>query len=470
MKLGAFIAALLVLGAVSLPATAATETVIYNFQGGSDGGWPFSGVVRGADGALYGTTYTGGDAVNCAGCGTVFKLSPPAADGGAWTETVLHRFRGDEDGAFPMGGVLIDADGALYGTTWGGGSSTGCSRGAGLQNNGCGTVFRLTRPSAGSSSWGYAVIHRFKAGNDGGLPGGTPVMDSSGTLYGTTFIGGNGLCTDSGWRGCGIVFSLTPRSGGGVAWKERVLHRFADGEQGRWPGGLRLDSRGALFGTSSGAGRCNFGCGAVFKLTPPAPGLSTWKIQVLHRFYVGRLGANPASLLIGDGGVLYGTTSSGGDSKRCQGNGCGTVFSLTPPTAGKTAWTLKILHRFSDREPDGAYPTDLVMDASGSLFGTTTLGGGPPDPREPGNEGFTGGGIAYKLTPPGAGQDIWTQTVLHAFPGNDLDSIPDPSDGSGPRGALVPDGDGGFYGATQSGGSGSEGTNGGWGTVFKLTP
>src|SRR6185312_11270430 len=119
------IAAFSLLALVSLvSANAATEKIIYSFKGDSDGAEPYASVIADKSGALYGTTRSGGAS---GGFGTAFKLSPPAAGSNLWKETVLHRFTGGKDGAFPEAPLVMDATGNLYGTTSGGGTMTsGC--------------------------------------------------------------------------------------------------------------------------------------------------------------------------------------------------------------------------------------------------------------------------------------------------------------------------------------------------------
>jgi uncharacterized repeat protein (TIGR03803 family) len=167
-----------------------TETVLLNFNG-SDGSGPQAGLIFDAAGNLYGTTVGGG--TNCPpfGCGTVFELTPTA--GGGWTEKVLHSFGNGTDGANPFAGLIFDAAGNLYGTTYGGGTYR-CGA------SGCGTAFELT-PAAGGS-WTETVLYSFSRGNDGFEPEAGLIFDSAGNLYGTTAVGG----TYDG----GTVFELTP--------------------------------------------------------------------------------------------------------------------------------------------------------------------------------------------------------------------------------------------------------------------
>jgi len=168
-----------------------TESVIYNFSGGADGYSPWQGLVADAQGNLYGTTYLGG-----AGSGVVFKLTP---NGGSWTQSVIHTFTGP-DGAYPeFGRLLRDRQGNLYGTTVGGGL------------NGYGTVFEL---SPNGSGWTESVLWNFTDGEDGAGPGGTLAMDRDRNLYGAATYGGGYLqnpnCTGLIFNGCGVIFKLTP--------------------------------------------------------------------------------------------------------------------------------------------------------------------------------------------------------------------------------------------------------------------
>ena len=220
-----------------------TETVLHNFGNGTDGYWPYAGLILDAAGNLYSTTRAGGTYGN----GTVFKLSPNGSRG--WTETVLHSFGAGTDGEQLYTGLIFDAAGNLYGTTSGGGTY------------GNGTVFELT--PAGTET----LLHSFN-GTDGWLPSAGLIFDAAGNLYGTTTYGG----TD----GSGTAFKLSPGEGG---WMETVLHNFnPNGTDGANPlGGLIFDAAGNLYGTTFAGGMyssCPYGtnyCGTVFELTPLNP-------------------------------------------------------------------------------------------------------------------------------------------------------------------------------------------------------
>ena len=215
------------------------ETVLWNFGQDNDGWLPESGLIFDQGGNLYGTTGLGGDQClgQVSGCGTVFELTPT---NGSWTETVLHVFTGDIDGAFADAGLIFGNGGNLYGATSGGGPGSG------------GTVFELT-PSNGG--WVPAVLYSFSGSLRAG-PHARLIMDSSGNLYGTTLA--------DGANGKGSVFKLT-FSGG--TWTYTSLHDFTGGIDGGYPySDLVFDTNGNLYGTASAGGSNNDG--VVFEVTP----------------------------------------------------------------------------------------------------------------------------------------------------------------------------------------------------------
>jgi uncharacterized repeat protein (TIGR03803 family) len=170
-----------------------TETVLHVFTG-SDGCFPFAGVIRDRKGNLYGTTYNGGVGICSSNCGVVFELSPPAVKGGAWTESTLHAFN-NNDGANPFAGLALDSSGSLYGTTPRGGNGPCEPKGIG-----CGTVFRLMPPFKPGGVWSH-IFYSFQ-GPEGSAPYGNVTLDQSkGALYGTTLGGGA--------KGFGTVFQFT---------------------------------------------------------------------------------------------------------------------------------------------------------------------------------------------------------------------------------------------------------------------
>ena len=220
------------------------ETVLYAFEGGSDGVAPLAGLIADATGALYGTTEGGGTPSSYC-CGTVFKLAP---NKGGYAESLLYVFRGGSDGAYPPGGggLIADKSGALYGTTSQGGGD--CS-----SSGGCGIAFKLTPKK---SAYTESVICAFRGGDDGSNPVGGLIADAAGALYGTTSAGGR--------SGAGTVFKLTPERRG---YRESVVYAFRGGDDGSNPaGGLITDTAGALYGTTTNGGR--YDGGTVFKITP----------------------------------------------------------------------------------------------------------------------------------------------------------------------------------------------------------
>jgi uncharacterized repeat protein (TIGR03803 family) len=311
------------------------ETILHVFTADGDGAFPIAGPVMDQAGNLYGTTLNGGGA-RCQ-CGTVFRIAP---DG---TESIVHSFRGGSGGSRPLGALILDRKGNLYGTASSGGAD--CN-GFGV---GCGTVFRLTPDG------NYRVLHAFAGGSDGIYPAAGLSLGADGNFYGTTANGGID-CDDTG-QGCGIVFKLTPDGA------ETVLYAFPGGDHGAYPaGGVIRDDAGNLFGTTNNGGvDCDFsgGCGVAFKLA--TDGTET----TLHVFAGGNDGAHPRSAPLMDAaGNLYDTTVEGGGE-----NDGGIVFRLSP--TGKE----KILYAFQGGDDGGGPFSGLTADALGNLYGTTFTGG-----------------------------------------------------------------------------------------------
>ena len=341
----------------SVSAQAQTYRVLYAFTGGTDGGYPSAGLIRDTAGNLYGTTSGGGRP--CAsgystGCGTLFKLDT----GGK--ETVLHIFRGGADGAQPMAGLVQNASGVLFGTTYAGGGNS-CN-----YYLGCGTVFKAD--AAGKERVLYAFAGIGEAGSPAGL---SPVLDAAGNLYGTTGAGGT--------FDAGTIFRLDPSGA------ETVLYSFTGGTDGASPlAGLIMDAEGNFYGTTYSGGSPSCQCGTVFKL------YTSGVLSVLHTFAGGEDGSAPyASLMRDAAGNLYGTTLSGGTAN------LGTVFKLDE--TGKE----QVLHSFTGGA-DGSYPfAGLVRDAAGNLYGTASSGGA------------YGHGTVFNLNA------IGEEVVLHSFSGAD---------------------------------------------------
>lgn len=319
-----------------------SESVVYSFSfGNGDGSYPTGGLIFDSKGNLYGTTQSGGTNFY----GTVFELSP--ASNGTWTEKVLYSFSGGADGGSPIGGLAIDGQGNLYGTTYGGGTK------------GFGTVFELV--SGSNNTWTEKVLHSFSGGNDGSNPFAvTPALDKSGNVYGQTYNGG--------LHDYGVIFQLSPNSQG--AWSEKVIHAFTGGS-GDVAGiaGVVLDPAGDVYVAA---------VFAILEFVPMNDG--TWSTRELHRFTGGDDGANAeGSLWLDSAGNLYGMSTTGGAHR-------GTVFELTPSPKG--AWTEKILHKFTGGS-DGAFPqyANVFVDVSGNVYGTTPNGGAANQ------------GVVFEITP-----------------------------------------------------------------------
>lgn len=308
------------------------ETVLHRFKGTPDGADPYAGLVRDEDGNLYGTTYLGGD--QSCNCGTVFKVDNTGK------ESVLYRFIGGTDGAYPSTGLIRDAAGNLYGTTVSGGASaTSCF------GSGCGTVFKV------DATGEEKVLYRF-TGVAGAQPNGL-VRDAVGNFYGTTVNGGSSNIYPCN-QGCGTVFKLD------ALGNEILLYIFSGHADGRNPrAGVVLDEEGNLYGTALGGAD---GYGNVFKVD------SNGRQTVLYSFTKAVDGAYPYAGLVRDpAGNLYGVTSNGGIGN----SGYGTVFKLG---LSSDIWSEMILHRFT--RVDGAYPLGaLIRDAVGTLYGATSSDG-----------------------------------------------------------------------------------------------
>lgn len=265
-----------------------SEYVLHNFGAGTDGYEPNGGLVMDAAGNLYGTTTLGG----AHGDGAAFELTPVTGEG--WTEKMLHSFSGTTDGSQPFAGLTFDAAGNLYGTTLYGGAYSG------------GTVFELMPQTSGQ--WAGKVLHAFGEVNANGVsayePYGGVVFDAAGNLYGTTYYGGG--------NGGGIVYQLTPSAGG---WKELPLHNLG-GNAGSNPlAGVVIDAAGNLYGTTLNGGNehgncASTGCGVVYELTPSTGGL--WTETVLIAFNYTDGGHPTGTLIFDSAGNIYGTTADGG--------------------------------------------------------------------------------------------------------------------------------------------------------------
>ena len=325
------------------PGGAWAETVLLSFGSGSDGNGPgYGALIIDAAGNLYGTTSLGGARGRYyVSCGTIFKVAP---DG---TERVLYALKGGSDGGTPLGGLIADASGNLYGTTSAGGGTSGC-----YPYGSCSTVFKLAADGT------ETVLYAFQGGRDGSTAVGGLFMASNGNIYGTNVYGGA--------NGGGTVFELTPNAAK-TAWTEKVLYAFctktscSDGAHSY--AGLIGDASGNLYGTTINGGAN--GEGTVFKLAPEGAETVLYALCAKTNCADGANPENFGPLLADQAGNLSGTTVNGGGGLVCGGGGCGTVFKRAPDG------TETVLHAFKGGSDAGSPKLGIIADPSGNLYGTT---------------------------------------------------------------------------------------------------
>lgn len=364
----------------SIAPQSSSYAVLYRFKGGKDGYEPQATLAVDKSGNMYGTTTQGGNAQND---GTVFKITPSGK------KTTLYVFKGGNDGASPIGGLIVDSKGDLFGTTSGGANA--------LCTGGCGTVFELKKMAA---RYKEKVLYRFGAAPDASVPYGTLIVHN-GTLFGTTVDGGGGN---------GTVFKLAPAGSG---YKETVVWRFKGGPDGAQPYSGLTFVNGAFYGTTAEGGNSNHG--TIFSIS------KSGKEKVVYAFAdAGTDSFAPHDVPLALGGALYGTAASGGTQD------AGTVFRYE---SGRET----ILYAFEDNSvSDGQIPTATPVAIGGTFYGTTEDGGGT-------NYGY---GTVYKLAPVGGG--IYKEALLHAFGAT-------ATDGLSVTAGLTPY-KGSFYGVTRFGG------------------
>lgn len=391
----------------------AQEKVLWSFGSiPNDGNDPLGSLIADSAGNLYGTTSLGGTI----GGGTVFELSPQSD--GTWTETILYNFCATGtncfDGYFPKAGLVMDAAGNLYGTTWSGGPQTGCG-----YPSGCGTVFEVS--PVGDGTWTETVLYSFcststasRPCTDGAYPYSQLIFDEAGNLYGTTQQGGDGRSNTPG----GTVFELSPGSNG---WTETVLYSFCSTGSGRFCtdgeeplAGVTFNTSGSLFGTAGGG----LGVvGVVYELSPSNAG---WSERVLVNFY--QNGNSSSAVSFDSVGNLYGTT---------QNNG----FQLNK--ARQTMRT-KTFNSTTGYTSEAGILIDPLRNA---LFGTATQGGA---------NSF---GTIWEVTPSRELVPIYSFCAQSGC-----------ADGQSPSAGLIEDVSGNLYSITQKGGAYGKGV------VFEVTP
>jgi len=419
------------------------EKLLYSFGATTkDGHTPVGGLVLDSHGHLYGTASAGG----AHGHGAVFELS--RGDDGLWSEKTLYSFGVTAvDGWEPLGNLIFDQEGNLYGTTFAGGA------------NGDGTVFELKRAAGG---WTESILHSFTYSvdhKDGSAPMGGLVFGKEGNLFGTTSLGGPKFNDLDLPGNSGTVFKLSPTSSG--KWTEKVLHTFSatsdpfpvkyDGANPQ--GSLVVDANGNLFGTTAfgGAAPNAFvpvgGIGTVFELSPTSDGYIE---SALYGFasgdpdlipYEGVDGAFPSpNLVMDEHGNLFGTTSSMFSFETFSLTQNGSIFAIPGENLGAEGPYLQ----FGGYAGDAQYPqAGLVFDSKGNLFGTSTYGG-----AFGGYYGTDPTGTVFEAS---AKKGVWSDKVLYSF-----GSIA--NDGALPMGSLVIDEAGNLYGITSKGGVFGKGT------------
>ena len=421
--------------------TSGNQTVLYTFTGGADGSSP-NGLIRDADGNLYGTATNGGNKLGAAGAGVVFEVDTSGH------ETVLYTFTGGNDGGNPNN-VVRDRKGNLYGTTAAGGAS------------GYGVVFKI------DTSGHETVLYTFTGAADGAYPNPNVALDALGNLYGTTNNGGNKAAAS----GAGVVFKVD------TSGHETVLYTFTGGNDGAQPNGVFRDGKGDLYGTTSNGGASS--AGVVFEVD------TSGHETVLYTFTGGNDGGGSDSgVTLGQDGNLYGTTNGGGSASQ------GVVFKLDK--SGHET----VLHTF-ERGPVGNQPylAGVILDPDYNLYGTTSFnaaGGagavykldrsgnatviyafpGIAGGQYPYNAGVTlgsdgrlygttqygglhGAGVLYQLNGNGC------ETVLYTF------AFLTASGYGQPTGNVIRDSAGNFYGTTFIG---QADVGYGYGVVYKVNP
>ncbi|MFZ0032418.1 MAG: choice-of-anchor tandem repeat GloVer-containing protein [Candidatus Cybelea sp.] len=402
------------LGALPLTrvASGSSYQMLHTFSSFKTGAHPDASLID-VDGTLYGTTYGGGK--ECSGksfCGTVYRMTKNGK------VHVLYRFEGGSDGARPDS-ALIDVNGTLYGTTLAGGSRCGF-------NVSCGTVYSVSKSGA------EKVLYRFAGSSDGAHPR-SALTNVNGTLYGTTEFGGAANCYCDVISGCGTVYSIQ------TSGAEHVLYKFKNASDGAYPVAGVTNVNGTLYGTTSVGGSTKGcykqGCGIVYSLNTGG------SEKVLYRFTGAPDGSGPAADLTDVGGTLYGTTVAGGTRNK------GTAFSVS------TSGVETVLHNFGKGQ-DGTGPIGRLIYVKSKLYGIASQGGSI---SIGGVCHADGCGTLYALSLQGSEQ------LLHVFTGN--------SDGCLPNSGLL-DANDTLYGVTSFGGSGDRGCklHLAAGTVFTAIP
>jgi uncharacterized repeat protein (TIGR03803 family) len=457
-------------------------TVVKNFQGGAGGGGPWTAVLRASNGSLYGTS--GGGLYDG---GTIYRVN---TDGSGFAVLAQFQYVPTGAGAYPLNALIEGPGGVLYGTTSDGGAGYGTVFKIGLDGTGFAPVKPLLyySPLGATDRTGGVIL-----GADGALYGTTPEEVGSGSVYrvntdGTNFVtlftgfsllpdisDGGGLIGAGVIQGTdGVLYGVTARGGttdGGTVFRLRpdgtgfTVVKNLDVSTGIQPAGELIQAAdGALYGTASLLPSFgSFGAGTIFRLNPDGSGFS-----VILSFQDITMGANPRGVIQGTDGKLYGTTGEGGLNLR------GTVFRVD--TDGSNFTVLKDLGSMGVSHPS----VGVIQGTDGRLYGTALGSPGAVFRLSPDGSGFSivrqlgtsagltegPNGVLYGLTAAGGSggggtvfrmnRDGTGYSGLHDFDFS--------GSGSTPSGELVLAADGKLYGTTQSGGSDNVGT------FFSLNP
>ncbi|GEM_PF-688953 len=416
-------ATLAALSSLAQPAQAAGISTLYSFcelNGCQDGAAPGGGLVADAQGNLFGTTQSGGN-INSAG--VIYEVVRHPKRGTARYRS-LYEFcalPACADGRYPLGRLVIDGAGRLYGTTWSGGDVNS------------GVAFMLSPRSAGHSKWSYAVLQSFCSGQPTCVAGAVPLsgFTYAGAYAGAPYDGTSplyGVASRGGKYGNGTVYSLRHHQ---LDWKFRALYAFCP-DLGTCAGGSApqlavLDGADNLYGIANGG---NQNAGLVFKLTPGSG--NAYSESVLHDFCSSPNCADgkfPSDLIVDAGGNLFGTARQGGVTSHLYCGGCGTLFKIASDD------TFSVLHAFCARTPrctDGFAPSGITLTPSGDIYGVTFYGG------------KTNAGTLFRMAA--------TMHTLFSFCPNGC------SAGANPVAAPLQDGAGKLFGVAAGGGESSHGT------------
>ncbi len=376
-----------------------SETVIHSFKAQTDGAYVTNNpVFPDGNGNLYGVTFRGG----ASGNGSFYEMTPLA--GGGWRETQLYSFPYApqiNSSSFPGGNLVRDSQGSFYGMSPNDGLADCQQEGYQI---GCGTIWKMEHTAAG---WKRVILYSFAGGADDGGPA-SLVRDSSGNLYGVTTL-----------SEYGSVFELSPT---GTGWSFKTLYAFTGGTDGSLPNAIVLDKSGNLFGSTSAGGIGNDnvcfnyyyggdGCGVIFELSQSS---GSWTENTIYSFTGGLDGALPGgSIALDSHGNIFGTDFGGGPTQY------GSIFEVSH---GSSGWTESLPYAFSNSGPSAG----VSFDAAGNLYGATYTGGLT-------NNCENGCGTAYELSPVSGG---WNYTTLYSFTGI--------NDGTSPM-VPVPDNKGNLF-------------------------